>query len=332
MNYYERNINSFLSSVTSNMSAVYLPAFFVSLIELLEDFYKFDAIPDGNHVRIQKTTILISHQLITAYFLSHLLKIRRQIPTIRMAPTKGKTHDERFLDKPESIKSLETPGQILNSHIFSDRCKKLLHDMMDSQNILPVFERRCPVLQLKPDHIEMDIVAVNTLLTNSILYTKMGELICFQYLSRLAANRDLGHHLEDYFLRGTGRIDFPSAAKNYVIEYQGHHCYYCEQKLDDHDYLKKPRADHFIPWVFLKSSVVENLVYACNSCNSIKLDRLPSVSFFNKLLRRNTRGSDFWQGYTEDITNLDERINKWARNYYQASEQLSTGWMPDGIA
>ena len=146
MNYYERNINSFLSSVTSNMSAVYLPAFFVSLIQLLDDFFKFAAIPDGDHILVRKTTVVISYQLVTAYFLSYLLKIRNQIPTIRMSSTKGRTHDQRFLEEPESIESLDSPAQIMNSRIFTKRHKRAIYDMMDSQNILPIFEKRCPVL------------------------------------------------------------------------------------------------------------------------------------------------------------------------------------------
>lgn len=65
MNYYEKTINSFLSSVSSNMSAVYLPAFFVSLIELLEDYYKFDNIPDKNHIKTEKTKVKVSYYLLT---------------------------------------------------------------------------------------------------------------------------------------------------------------------------------------------------------------------------------------------------------------------------
>lgn len=332
MNYYEKTINSFLSSVGSNMSAVYLPVFFASLIELLEDYYKFDAIPFGNHIDVQKTTVKISYPLATSYFLSYLLRLRKQIPRIKMAPTKGKTHEERFMDSFENINKLITPGQILDSTLFHDRGTKIIRDMMDSQNVYPVFEKRCPILQLRPNHIEMDAVAADTLLSNSILYSKMAELICFQYLARLSANSDLGHQLEDYFLRGSGRIDFASTAKNYVITYQGNTCYYCNQVLDKNHFNKMPRADHFIPWVFVKSSVVENLVFACNDCNSNKLDRLPSVSFFNKLIQRNAQGSDFWRGYPEEIYGLDDKINRWVKNYYQASEQLSTGWMPNRIA
>jgi len=249
-----------------------------------------------------------------------------------MAPTRGKTHDERFLNDINNISSLVTPYQILNSSLFRDRGARIMRDMRDVQNVFPVFEKRCPILQCKTDFIEMDIVAVDTLITNSILYTKMGELICYQYLTRLSANSGLGPQLEDYFLRGSGRVDFSATAKNYVITYQDNRCYYCGWKLDDKDFLRKPRADHFIPWVFVRSSLVENLVFACNDCNSSKLDRLPSVYFFNKLVQRNTPGSDFWSGYPEKIINLDERINRWVKNYYQASEQLSTGWAPEKTA
>lgn len=331
MNYYEKNINSFLSSVVSNMSAVYLPAFFVSLIELLEDYYKFDAVPGTEHIKTDRTTIKISYPLATAYFLSYLLKIRKHIPTVKMVPTKGKTHDERFIQN-ESIDNLATPSQILSSNLFSQRKTKIITDMMDSQNIFPVFEKRCPILQLKKNWIEMDIVAVDTLLNNSILYSKMAELICFQYLNRLSANAELRPHLEDYFLRGMGRVDFTPVAKNYVISYQDNRCYYCDQALDTRAFHSKPRADHFIPWVFVKTSLVENLVFACHDCNSSKSDRLASISFFNRMFRRNAVGSDFWKEYPEEISNLDERIDRWVRHYYQASEQLSTGWMPERIA
>jgi len=83
----------------------------------------------------------------------------------------------------------------------------------------------------------------------------MGELICFQYLTRLTANSDLTPHFEDYFLRGAGRIDFASTAKEYVVTYQENRCYYCGQVLDNsRDFDRKPRADHFIHWVFVKNS------------------------------------------------------------------------------
>lgn len=123
------------------MSAVYLPALFVSLIELLEDYYKFDATPNGNHIKVEKTTVKISYPLTTSYFLSYLLRIRKQIPNIKMAPYRGKTHDERFLDSIENIGDLLTPGQILDSSLFAERGMRIIRDMMDAQNIFPVFDK-----------------------------------------------------------------------------------------------------------------------------------------------------------------------------------------------
>jgi len=47
---------------------------------------------------------------------------------------------------------------------------------------------------------------------------------------------------------------------------------------------------------------------------------------FNRLLLRNSDGSDFWKGYLEELIDINERIERWSRNYYLASEQLSTVW------
>lgn len=103
MNYYERNINSFLSSVASGMSAIYLPAYFTSLIEFVEDYYKFDVLSDNDHIHLHKNTLKFSYELIASYFLSYLLRIRKDIPALKMSPSPGKSHEERFLGDNKSI-------------------------------------------------------------------------------------------------------------------------------------------------------------------------------------------------------------------------------------
>lgn len=328
MNYYEKNINSFLTSVPAYMSAVYLPAFFISLINLLDDYFKFDHRLEPAHITLNKTTLKISYPLAASYFLAHLINIRKHIPNIKMAPTRGMTHDQRLIDGYE-ITDFDTASSILNSELFKTRGPKIIRNMLDPQNIIPVFEKRCPILQCKSNYIEMDIVAVHTLLNNSILYTKMGELICFQYLSRLSSNGSLKHHIEDYFINGGDRIDFTTTAKAYVVKYQENRCFYCGIHLDNNNQPTKPRGDHFIPWVFIKTSNIENLVYACHDCNSSKSDRLAAISYFNKMIQRNTPGSNFWERYPEKPIHLDDRVERWIKNYHQASEQLSTGWLPE---
>ncbi|QGG46318.1 hypothetical protein FTV88_0139 [Heliorestis convoluta] len=73
--------------------------------------------------------------------------------------------------------------------------------MRKSDNVFPVFERHCPILACEKIHIEMDIAAVDAITSNSVLYTSMGELICFQYLSRISYNYDLREKIEQYFIR-----------------------------------------------------------------------------------------------------------------------------------
>ncbi len=332
MNYYERNVNSFLSSVISSMSAVYLPAYFISLIELLEDFYKFDVLSNNDHIHLQKNTLKFSYELIASYFLSYLLRIRKEIPTIKMSPSSGKSHEERFIEDSNDItNNLMRPIDLLMSNTFKEKGQRIIYDMKKDQNIIKVFEKRCPILECKRNHIEMDIVAADSLLRNSILYAKMGELVCLQYLSRLKANLTLKPHLEDYFIRKKGRDSFTPTALDYVIGYQKDICFYCKREFISHDFSSKPRADHFIPWAFVKTSRIENLIFACNECNSSKSDRLAKINYFNKLLHRNMPESDFWVNYPVEIIDKEERIEKWVKNYHQASEQLSTGWSPDKI-
>lgn len=327
MNYYEKAINTFLAGVASNMSAVYLPAFFVSLIQLLEDYYKFDIMLDSLDIQLQNTRLNISYQIATAYFLSYLYGIRRQVPFIKFAPSRGMTHDERLCSMGLDITDFTTAKELRNHPSFIKNSKRIIRDMKDAQNILSVFERRCSILRCNINYIEMDIAAVDALMNNSILYSRMGELICYQYLTKLRHNNGITSQLEACFLRGGTRADFGNIARAYVMEFQQGKCYYCGHRLDDNN-DHKPRADHFIPWVFVRNSLPENLVYACNNCNSNKSDRLPGISIFNKLLQRNAPGSEFWTHYPEGIPNIEQRIERWVRNYYQASEQLATGWIP----
>jgi hypothetical protein len=330
MTYYEKIINSFLSSVSSNMSAVYLPAFLVSLINLLEDYFKFDQIQSQDYIEQGRSMLHLSLRLTTAYFLFYLIQIRKSIPDVRMTPVRGKSHEERFLDRLVDINRLSNPLDLISTPEYTSRLDRITAQMLDKQNIYPVFERRCPIFRLSKDGIDIDMAAIETLLQNSILYTKMAELLCFQYLTRLSGNLHLTSHLENYFIRGGSREDFGNTARSYVYKYQDYHCFYCNRPMDESNAAAKPRADHFVPWVFVKSSRVENLVFACNECNSDKLDRLPAISFFNRLLKRNDPGSDFWKNYPDSIPNLDERVERWVKHYYLAGEQLSTGWRPSG--
>ena len=65
----------------------------------------------------------------------------------------------------------------------------------------------------------------------------------------------------------------------------GHHCFICNKKISN-SYLA---IDHVIPWSFLYSDDLWNLVYTHQSCNSIKSNAIPSEGAIVKLEERNRR-------------------------------------------
>jgi hypothetical protein len=60
-------------------------------------------------------------------------------------------------------------------------------------------------------------------------------------------------------------------------------CFYCDQPLGDG---RETHVDHVIPWSFLLSDPLWDLVLACARCNLAKSDRLPDRSFLDKLTQR----------------------------------------------
>ena len=58
------------------------------------------------------------------------------------------------------------------------------------------------------------------------------------------------------------------------------HCFYCERVVGDGE---TPHVDHVIPWSFLLSDPLWDLVLSCASCNLAKSDVLPDRRFLDKL-------------------------------------------------
>ncbi|MCM3243163.1 MULTISPECIES: HNH endonuclease [Cytobacillus] len=70
-----------------------------------------------------------------------------------------------------------------------------------------------------------------------------------------------------------------------LLKYQENVCFYCRKSLD-----KKRNAshvDHFIPWSFVQSDNLWNLVLSCPSCNLKKNDNLAEKSFLYQIVERN---------------------------------------------
>jgi hypothetical protein len=101
-------------------------------------------------------------------------------------------------------------------------------------------------------------------------------------------------------------------------------CFYCERPIDDG---ATPHVDHVIPWSFLLSDPLWDLVLACASCNLAKSDVLPDARYLDKLaavaVDRGKRTLPI--GFGSPLITRDE-----LDRYYSAalSVEWPSGWMP----
>jgi hypothetical protein len=67
------------------------------------------------------------------------------------------------------------------------------------------------------------------------------------------------------------------------VENSNHICFLCNTRIEN----ENPAIDHVIPWSYLYSDDMWNLVYAHQSCNSRKSNIIPSEEMIQKLENRN---------------------------------------------
>lgn len=70
-----------------------------------------------------------------------------------------------------------------------------------------------------------------------------------------------------------------------LVEYFEKRCFYCGKSLEKT--TVQTHVDHFIPWSFVQSDQLWNLVLTCSTCNSSKSDKLPVRPFLNSIIDRN---------------------------------------------
>lgn len=138
------------------------------------------------------------------------------------------------------------------------------------------FDKKEGTLWLNP--YSQEFLLNNKSLIESVNYyewLKMVERILKSQSSQIG---NISTLLEDV----TKRTNLEGFKKELLEKGDEHDCFYCGHHLSHKDPL-----DHLVPWSFLKKDNLWDLVFACNSCNSSKNDRLPVDLFVNKLIHRN---------------------------------------------
>lgn len=92
-----------------------------------------------------------------------------------------------------------------------------------------------------------------------------------------------------------------------LMEYFEQRCFYCKRPLDNGNV--QTHVDHFIPWSFVQSDHLWNLVLSCSSCNKSKNDKLPVRAFLDNVVARNEAMLGFEELVVQDrdLANYEEQ-------------------------
>lgn len=105
--------------------------------------------------------------------------------------------------------------------------------------------------------------------------------------------------------------------------YRQDKCFYCGSKLG----RGKIHVDHFIPWSYMKSDSLWNLVLSCNTCNLKKGDKLPVYKFLEDLIIRNDNIKIMSNNDLVKVDFFSYNKDKLKRVFGAASNNgLDTGW------
>ena len=120
-------------------------------------------------------------------------------------------------------------------------------------------------------------------------------------------------------LFGSERRAFPPTARKALSGLQGAVCFYCQTRL-----TTKSHIDHFIPWSKYPNDAMENLVLACERCNSSKTDYLATPDLVGRWLSHITTHATTLSAIA-DQTNLDSDADRTIRLAQGKYNELADG-------
>ncbi|KGP74268.1 HNH endonuclease [Pontibacillus yanchengensis] len=170
----------------------------------------------------------------------------------------------------------------------------------DTKGLFYAFDHKREYLRLnKPVHIFM--MKYQALIVDLVNY-HMAKMI-----EKLNDTPNINYLLEK--VESIARRGSLKPFERILITYFEQTCFYCGKSL--HTRNSKTHVDHFIPWSFVQSDQIWNLVLACSQCNTSKNDKIPERSFLNNILERNkilVNETQLTENMSELITYQDKKI------------------------
>ncbi|MBN9653271.1 HNH endonuclease [Halobacillus sp. GSS1] len=112
-----------------------------------------------------------------------------------------------------------------------------------------------------------------------------------------------------------------------LMQYFERKCFYCKKSLDKENV--QTHVDHFIPWSFVQSDHLWNLVLSCSTCNTSKNDKLPVREFLGEVVDRNEKLLNYEELVIrdQDLSNYEEKkmVHLYEYSIQNGYEDL---WLP----
>jgi 5-methylcytosine-specific restriction endonuclease McrA len=107
------------------------------------------------------------------------------------------------------------------------------------------------------------------------------------HLAKFLEKHNDKNKLEDVLLKveNISKRESLHAFYNILWKYETKECFYCGKVLSDKRIAT--HVDHFIPWSYIQSDNMWNLVLSCQSCNTKKSNKLAKSVYLEKMFVRN---------------------------------------------
>jgi len=302
------------------MSSTYKPVFLKSLLDLRK--YK-EGEPNGGLVgsewiRMERNKVVVDLNFIATRFLKYYwdmeysFKFRQSnenVNILKIIHDIGERKDKRPLTK-RQIASGEKSK--LRQRVISDslRPEVMVHIKTKMENLFQAeknsmyieFDRN--ILGFLERHHDTVLSIINhKLVTGLEKYNKMTPRIA----TKVSYDK-------------TGRPPIPNSIKSLVSWYQKDClCFYCKNPL------VKTHFDHVIPYNFVGSHDVYNIVASCQECNCVKHDRLPDERHFGRVIGRNNGLETAFNLWSKDTSFSDSVID------HDGEAESTTGYVTSGI-
>lgn len=145
----------------------------------------------------------------------------------------------------------------------------------------------------------------NKVLTFMMKYQSLlVDLVNYQMAKMIEQLNEVPHI--NYLLEKVESIAKRSTLKPFetvLLQHFEQTCFYCRKSLAKEN--RQTHVDHFIPWSFVQSDQLWNLVLTCATCNSSKSDKLPVQTYLTHIVDRNKT----MQNHSHLITNMKDLQN-----------------------